>query len=85
MFSFLNFLSYNRSPERITGQQYSFKSDVWGLGLTILAVALGMYPYTTAQTENGFWGLLTAIQEEPPPDAPSDIFSEVRTSHRINY
>eukprot|EP00162_Nutomonas_longa_P015133 comp22211_c0_seq2/m.52475 comp22211_c0_seq2/g.52475 ORF comp22211_c0_seq2/g.52475 comp22211_c0_seq2/m.52475 type:complete len:358 (-) comp22211_c0_seq2:2-1075(-) len=33
------------SPERITGQNYSFSSDVWSLGLTLLECAIGHYPY----------------------------------------
>ncbi|KAJ9533318.1 hypothetical protein QJQ45_026362 [Haematococcus lacustris] len=33
------------SPERIKGDQYSFDSDMWSLGLTLVECALGRFPY----------------------------------------
>jgi mitogen-activated protein kinase kinase 1 len=33
------------SPERIKGDEYSFDSDIWSLGLTLVECALGRYPY----------------------------------------
>ena len=33
------------SPERISGSSYSFSSDIWSLGLTLLEAALGRFPY----------------------------------------
>lgn len=33
------------SPERINGRSYSFKSDIWSLGLTLLEMASGRFPY----------------------------------------
>lgn len=33
------------SPERIKGDSYSFDSDLWSLGLTLLECALGRFPY----------------------------------------
>lgn len=33
------------SPERIKGEQYSYDSDIWSLGLTLVECALGRYPY----------------------------------------
>lgn len=32
-------------PERIQGDQYSVKSDVWSLGITIIELALGRFPF----------------------------------------
>ncbi|KAJ1412826.1 kinase-like domain-containing protein, partial [Ochromonadaceae sp. CCMP2298] len=32
------------APERLIGEGYSFSSDLWSLGLTVLAVAMGRYP-----------------------------------------
>jgi hypothetical protein len=32
--------------ERIAGKDYSFSSDIWGCGLSILAVAMGCYPFS---------------------------------------
>ncbi|KAJ8606844.1 hypothetical protein MRB53_040654 [Persea americana] len=33
-------------PERIQGDQYSVKSDVWSLGITVIEVALGRFPFS---------------------------------------
>ncbi|KAJ1028755.1 hypothetical protein NDA16_001920 [Ustilago loliicola] len=33
------------SPERIQGDQYSVKSDVWSLGVSIIELALGRFPF----------------------------------------
>eukprot|EP01042_Synura_sphagnicola_P002307 gene2307-2761_t len=59
------------SPERIGGDPYSFASDIWGFGLSLLACALGEYPY---RTDQGYWSILSAIVNDavpiPPPAAP---------------
>lgn len=34
------------SPERIQGDQYSAKSDVWSLGVSLIEVALGRFPFS---------------------------------------
>jgi mitogen-activated protein kinase kinase 1 len=54
--------------ERISGQPYSFSSDIWSFGLVVLACALGRYPYAT---ELGYWALLNAIQQQPAPVLPT--------------
>jgi len=33
------------SPERIRGERYSFDSDIWSLGLTVVEAAIGRFPY----------------------------------------
>lgn len=33
------------SPERIQGQRYNAKADIWGFGLSLMACALGCFPY----------------------------------------
>jgi serine/threonine protein kinase len=70
--SFVGTFNY-MSPERMTGNPYSFQSDVWSLGLTIHTVAIGKYPY---KASNGYWGLLTAIQDQEPPLPPEHLFSQ---------
>ena len=42
--SFLGTLEY-MAPERVIGGKYTFGSDIWSLGLTLHAVAVGKYPY----------------------------------------
>jgi serine/threonine protein kinase len=51
------------SPERLTGEGYSFQSDIWSAGLTIHAVAVGHFPYVG---KTGYWEVLHATQQGPP-------------------
>ncbi|KAI9179398.1 MAP kinase kinase (MEK) [Blastocladiella emersonii ATCC 22665] len=37
--------SFYMSPERIQGNPYTVKSDIWSLGITLLELALGAFPY----------------------------------------
>jgi serine/threonine protein kinase len=69
--TFVGTLTY-MSPERISGEEYSYASDIWSFGLSILAVAIGKYPMNT---EGGYWGLLHNLRDEPSPKLPEDEFS----------
>ena len=60
------------SPERIHGGEYSYASDIWSLGLTIVEAALGHFPYARC---NGYWGILQAVLHESSPTLPADRFS----------
>ena len=33
------------APERILAQSYSVKSDVWSLGISVMELAIGRFPY----------------------------------------
>jgi len=55
------------APERLTGESYSFQSDIWSLGLTLHAVANGAFPYVG---KTGYWEVLHATQQGPPPLSP---------------
>ncbi len=90
--SFVGTFDY-MAPERMTGQQYSFASDIWAFGITIHTTAIGRYPYKL--NGGGFWPLLNAIQESPVPLPPDSLFStefiafvgsacEKEPSNRIN-
>ncbi|KAK6905762.1 STE/STE7/MEK1 protein kinase [Kwoniella mangroviensis CBS 8886] len=37
------------SPERIQGAPYTIKSDVWSLGISLIELALGRFPFTDSQ------------------------------------
>lgn len=68
------------APERIQGESmnqlgtYSVSSDVWSLGLSIIEVALGKYPYPPETYANVFAQLTAIVQGDPPtlPDGYSD-------------
>ncbi|KAK9235924.1 kinase-like domain-containing protein [Lipomyces kononenkoae] len=69
------------SPERIQGAAYSVKSDVWSLGLMLLELAIGHFPFDKAEsTPVGILDLLQQIVNESPPTLPEegDFSSELR-------
>jgi mitogen-activated protein kinase kinase len=33
------------APERVKGEQYTIRSDVWSTGITLLEIVLNRYPY----------------------------------------
>jgi len=47
------------SPERIAGEDYEYSSDVWSLGLCLIALAQGRVPLPT---HLGYWAVVRAIQ-----------------------
>jgi|TARA_B110001469_G_C9325695_1_gene174197 serine/threonine protein kinase len=38
------------SPERLLGEEYSFESDVWSMGVTILEALHGRLPHPNASS-----------------------------------
>merc|ERR1719331_69793 len=64
------------SPERISGGSYSYDSDMWSLGVTLLELATASFPYLRnvppgPQGRLSFWDLLDLIVESPPPSPPA--------------
>ncbi|MEW5306276.1 MAG: hypothetical protein WDW36_008750 [Sanguina aurantia] len=75
--SWVGTVSY-MSPERIKGECYSYDSDLWSLGLTLVECALGRFPYpppAEAGIQLGFWELLEYIVMEAAPALPRAEFS----------
>lgn len=59
------------APERIKTKNpddatYSVQSDIWSLGLTLLEVAAGRYPYPPETFDNIFSQLKAIVDGEPP-------------------
>lgn len=46
------------APERITGQPYSYGSDIWSVGVVLASLAHGKFPFSVSE---GFFGLEDAI------------------------
>jgi len=65
------------SPERLGGKPYSFASDIWSLGITLVECALGQFPYT-AYTGQNYFVLLSQILNEAPPQLPETFSAEFR-------
>jgi serine/threonine protein kinase len=57
------------APERIDGQDYSYSSDIWSFGLSILSVSQGKLPI---EAKNGFWGILHSIRDMTAPTVPDN-------------
>jgi len=69
------------APERIHGEAqnkqgtYSVSSDVWSLGLSVIELGMGKYPYPPEMYSNVF-AQLTAIVHGPSPRMPTG-YSEI--------
>ena len=77
------------SPERLTGDPYTVQSDIWSLGLTLVELALGIYPIPQHDPLKMYEGeaspeahrmsvfaLMDAVVNGPPPTVPGPpIFS----------
>jgi len=64
----------NRSPERLVGDPYSFSSDLWSLGLILIELATGEYPYPKTKK---FIEVLQSIRNLPEPNLPDNgMYSE---------
>ncbi|KAL2862958.1 MAP kinase kinase Ste7 [Aspergillus lucknowensis] len=75
------------APERIQGGAYTVRSDVWSVGLTVMELAVGRFPFDTTESAAGdrasagpmgILDLLQQIVHEPAPKLPkSDAFPPV--------
>lgn len=72
------------APERIQGEKYTVKSDVWSFGLSIMELAIGKFPFASEQLSDddgapaGILDLLQQIVHEPAPKLPkSDAFPSI--------
>jgi mitogen-activated protein kinase kinase len=71
------------APERIQGAQYTVKSDVWSVGLTLHELAIGKFPFSSDNDDEpgGPQGILDLLQQivlEPAPKLPkSDAFPSI--------
>lgn len=61
------------SPERINGKKYSYSSDLWSLGLMLIELATGKYPYPKTNT---YIEMVENIMTMPDPALPAKHFSE---------
>jgi len=63
------------SPERLGGKPYSFASDIWSLGITLIECAIGQFPYT-AYNGNNYFVLLSQILR-PSAQPPGRLLTRV--------
>ncbi|KAF2832500.1 dual specificity mitogen-activated protein kinase [Ophiobolus disseminans] len=72
------------APERIQGSPYTVKSDVWSVGLSLMELAIGKFPFSGSADDDepgGPQGILDLLQQivlEPAPKLPkSDAFPSI--------
>lgn len=61
------------SPERVLGEDYSFKADIWSLGLCVFELASGTYPYGSIAS---FPVLFDNLCNKPAPQLQPGKFSK---------
>nr|CAH8832613.1 unnamed protein product [Trichobilharzia regenti] len=58
------------APERLNNSTYDVRADIWSLGISLLELATGSFPYTGTQIE---FAIMTKIISDPPPSLPHHI------------
>lgn len=75
----INCIHFDLQPERLTGEMYSFASDIWSLGISVVECATGRFPFVKRDGTapiSGFWELLNHIKSQDPPSlSTKDGFS----------
>ncbi|XP_033127221.1 dual specificity mitogen-activated protein kinase kinase 5-like [Anneissia japonica] len=66
------------SPERVLGCEYGIPSEVWAIGIFLLEMATGRFPYPVTPRQQALSpiDLLQCIVHENPPSLSLDKFSE---------
>lgn len=54
------------SPERIKGESYGYDSDLWALGISLMELRTGIFPFPV-ETVSSFFDLLDLIVVQPSP------------------
>jgi mitogen-activated protein kinase kinase 7 len=59
------------APERIDPKkpEYDIRADVWSLGITLVELATGAYPYKDCKTD---FEVLTKVLDSDPPSLPEN-------------
>ncbi|KAJ2913197.1 hypothetical protein MD484_g7211, partial [Candolleomyces efflorescens] len=73
------------SPERIQGADYSVKSDVWSLGILLIELALGAFPFTDPPDDDDLSDLedLAGSHQKTPTHRDSFVVSH-KTAKRAS-
>lgn len=66
--------AYYMSPERMMGSKYSYPSDVWSMGLTLLECAIGRFPYPTTGV---YLEMMQSVVTGPVPTVSTKTHSQL--------
>jgi len=66
------------SPERISGLQYIWNSDIWSLGISLVEIATGLFPYQQPGQQLELVDLLDRIVDNEPPSLPDTFSADFR-------
>ncbi|CAL8071972.1 unnamed protein product [Calicophoron daubneyi] len=58
------------APERLETATYDVRADIWSLGISLVELATGMFPYTGTEIE---FAIMSKIISEPAPSLPYHI------------
>ncbi|KAL5482739.1 STE7 [Sanghuangporus weigelae] len=61
------------SPERIQGAQYTVKSDVWSLGISLIELALGRFPFSEDDASDSDLSDLEDLEGTLSPQRPGSL------------
>lgn len=64
--TFVGTMNY-MSPERMEGESYGFAGDVWSLGVMLIEIVTGQFPYKSTKD---FLEMLDIISEQASPNVP---------------
>lgn len=60
-------------PERIQGAQYTVKSDVWSLGISLIELALGRFPFSEDDSDDSDLSDLEDFEGTLSPQRPGSL------------
>eukprot|EP00761_Pharyngomonas_kirbyi_P012986 gb/GECH01013013.1/.p1 GENE.gb/GECH01013013.1/~~gb/GECH01013013.1/.p1 ORF type:complete len:364 (+),score=91.35 gb/GECH01013013.1/:1-1092(+) len=69
------------SPERLEGESYSYESDIWSLGVTIVECASAKFPFQRPNQGDGgapnitFWDIRQHLNSDGPPRLDESKYS----------
>ena len=66
--TFVGTLTY-MSPERMEGEKYTYAGDIWSLGIVIVELITGKFPFKETK---GFLEMLEQISEHQSPNVPNN-------------
>lgn len=66
--TFVGTLTY-MSPERMEGENYSYTGDIWSLGVMLIELITGKFPFKASKD---FFEVLNEISEQESPNVPDN-------------